>query len=57
VFRQGKLDQLLAQSVGQRLPNRARRQRGEVVGDAVYQLVRGGAKRSQLAFEHVASIS
>jgi hypothetical protein len=56
VLGQGQVEQPLAQGVGERLPNRARRQRGEVVGDAVYERVRGTAKRSQLAFGHVASI-
>ena len=48
--RQRLLEQLLAQRVGQRLPDRARRQRGKVVGDAVHRRVRGSAERLDLAF-------
>ena len=47
-LRQRQVEQLLAQGVGERLPDRARRQRGEVVGDAVHQRVRGAAERLQL---------
>ncbi len=56
VLRQGQVEQPLAQGVRERLPNRARRQRGEVVGDAVYERVRRTAERLLLAFAHVASI-
>jgi hypothetical protein len=63
-LRQGQVDQLLTQGVGERLPDRARRQRGEVVGDAVHQRMGGAAERLQLAFAgrasgrfaHIASI-
>ena len=53
LLRQGQVEQPLAQGVGERLPDRARRQRGEVVGDAVHERVRGAAK---CLFAHGASI-
>jgi hypothetical protein len=45
VLRQGQVEQLLAQGVGERLPDRPRGQRGEVVGDAVHERVCGAAER------------
>ena len=49
-LRQRQVKQLLAQGVGERLPDRAGRQRGEMVGDAVHQSVTGAAERLQLGF-------
>ena len=45
VLRQRQVEQLLAQVVGERLPDRPRGQRGEVVGDAVHERVCGAAER------------
>ncbi len=50
---QWQVEKPLAQVVGERLPHGARRQRGEVVGDAVHERVRGAAK---CLFAHGASI-
>ena len=44
VLRQGEAEQLFAQGVGERLPDRPRGQRGEVVGDAVHERVCRTAK-------------
>ena len=48
VLRQRQVQQLFAQGVGERLPDRARGQRSEVVGDAVHERVCGAAERDQL---------
>ena len=56
VLRQRQVEQLLAQRVGERLPDRARRQRGEMVGDAVHERVRGAAKLVEL-FASTAPVS
>jgi hypothetical protein len=63
-LREGQVEQLLAQSVGERLPDRPRGQRRKMIGDAVHQSVRGAAERLQLTFarraplrfRHIASI-
>lgn len=44
VLRQGHVEQLPAQGVGERLPHRAGRQRGEVIGHAVHERVCGGVE-------------
>jgi hypothetical protein len=48
LLRKGQAEQLFAQTVGERLPDRLRGQRVEVVGDAVRERVCGVAERHQL---------
>jgi hypothetical protein len=48
VLRQGQVEHLFAQGVGDRLPDRPRGQRSEVAGDAVHERVCGVAERHQL---------
>jgi hypothetical protein len=45
VLRQRQLEQLFAQAVGERLPDRPRGQRSEVIGDAVQERMCGAAER------------
>ena len=56
LLRQGQAEQLLAQRIGHRLPDRLRRERGEVVGDAVHERVRGAAERRQLVLARSARV-
>ena len=54
LLREGQVEQLLAQRIGERLPDRRRGQRGEMIDDTVDERVRRAAERRQLILARLA---